>query len=128
MTATLPPKASIEFLRHEAKRRFRAMKIQAPDCQLADAQYALAREYGFPSWSRLKAAVDRQSAQRWAARLAAQAAFVVHPSRQTAWLNRQDALTRDDDDPAPMHYLQAAGLEFGLLLLLLSAVVVTAWR
>ena len=127
MTA-LPPKASIEFLRQEAKRRFRIMKAQAPGCQLADAQYALAREYGFASWSKLKAAVDRQAANRWAARLAAQAAFAVHPSRQAAWLGRQDALTADEDETAPMPFLRTAGFELSLLLLLLGAVVMTACR
>ena len=125
---TLPPKASIEFLRHQAKRRFRVLKAQAPDAQLADAQYALAREYGFASWSRLKAAVDRQAADRWAARLAAQAAFMVHPSRQRFWLNRQNALGAEDDMPEPEAFLQAAGLELGILLLMLAAAVMAVWR
>ena len=124
--ATLPPKASIRFLRKEAKRRFRVMKHQAPDSQLADAQYALAREYGFASWSRLKSAVDRQAADRWTARLTAQAAFVIHPSRQALWLGRQERLIDDEEELAPLQLLQTAGLYLGLLLLLLTAVVMAA--
>src|SRR5690606_17431596 len=33
-----------------------------PDARLADAQLAVAREYGFSSWRKLKAEVDRMAA------------------------------------------------------------------
>jgi hypothetical protein len=38
------------------------LKQQSPDAQLADAQHALAREYGFASWPRLKAHVEGETA------------------------------------------------------------------
>jgi hypothetical protein len=34
------------------------MQQQSPDAQLADAQHAIAREYGFASWPKLKAHVE----------------------------------------------------------------------
>jgi hypothetical protein len=39
------------------------MRVSNPDVQLADAQLALAREFGFPSWRTLKAHVERVAAQ-----------------------------------------------------------------
>jgi hypothetical protein len=50
----LPPKPSLEYLRKEAK----ALLRERADWQLADAQHALAREYGFDSWPKLKAHVQ----------------------------------------------------------------------
>ena len=47
--STLPPRPSLEQLRRQAKERARA----TPDAMLADAQFALAREYGFDSWPKL---------------------------------------------------------------------------
>ena len=45
----LPPRPSIEQLRKQAKERLDTM----PGAKLADAQFALARDYGFDSWPRL---------------------------------------------------------------------------
>src|SRR5262245_12049915 len=45
----LPPKPSLEQLRKQAKDRLAAM----PGAKLADAQFALARDYGFESWPKL---------------------------------------------------------------------------
>ncbi len=63
----LPARPSLEQLRKQAKELLRACrdgdgaalervrrhKPQATDPSLADAQFALAREYGFESWPRL---------------------------------------------------------------------------
>lgn len=45
---TLPPRPSLEQLRKQAKELARAKGIR-----LADAQFAIARDYGFPRWERL---------------------------------------------------------------------------
>ena len=45
----------------QAKQLLQKMKLQDPDAQLADAQHALAREYGFASWPRLKAHVEAET-------------------------------------------------------------------
>lgn len=47
--STLPPRPSIEQLRKQAKERLDTM----PGARLADAQFAIAREYGFESWPKL---------------------------------------------------------------------------
>jgi HEAT repeat protein len=46
---TLPSKANLEHLKNQAK-----AKHQREQITLAQAQFALARDYGFPSWTRLK--------------------------------------------------------------------------
>jgi ankyrin repeat protein len=52
--ASLPPKPSLEQLRKRAKDLARAEKTK-----LADAQFAVARQHGFPSWPKLQAYVRR---------------------------------------------------------------------
>jgi len=53
MPRDLPAKPSLEFLRKQAKQLQRTMPLG----KLADAQHALAREYGFADWARLKSYV-----------------------------------------------------------------------
>jgi hypothetical protein len=56
----LPPNPHIEHLRKEAKQRFNALKRKASGTRLADAQYWLARDYGFSNWQALKEEVLRR--------------------------------------------------------------------
>ena len=56
----LPPHPHIEHLRKEAKRNFALLKQRASGTRLADAQYWLAREYGFSNWRALKEEVLRR--------------------------------------------------------------------
>ena len=55
----LPPTANLEHLKKQAKLRLRALRAQAPEVRLAQAQLAVARDYGFASWRALKAAIER---------------------------------------------------------------------
>jgi len=64
MAQSLPHRANLEHLRNEAKQRLKTMQAQDPGTRLAAAQLAIAREYGFASWRRLKAAVDEQDRER----------------------------------------------------------------
>lgn len=57
MSRKLPERPNLEHLRKQAKELLRTM----PHSKLADAQYALANEYGFSTWSRLKAHVESLS-------------------------------------------------------------------
>ncbi|HEY2433555.1 MAG TPA: hypothetical protein VGI12_12845 [Vicinamibacterales bacterium] len=50
----LPPRPSLQQLRKQAKERLDAM----PEARLADAQLALARDYGFESWPKLARHVE----------------------------------------------------------------------
>ena len=54
MSRTLPEKPNLEYLKKDAKALLRTM----PGAKLADAQHALAQEYGFASWAKLKAHVE----------------------------------------------------------------------
>jgi len=53
MSRHLPEKPHLEYLKKEAKELLRTMR----QGKLADAQHALANEYGFASWAKLKAHV-----------------------------------------------------------------------
>ena len=55
---SLPDKPNLDWLRKQAKRRLDELRRNTPDAQLADAQYDIAKQYGFSSWRALKAHID----------------------------------------------------------------------
>jgi hypothetical protein len=57
MPRRLPPLPSLEHLKKDAKQLRRELREQRPDARLSEAQYAVAKRYGFASWPRLKAHV-----------------------------------------------------------------------
>jgi ankyrin repeat protein len=59
--ASLPDRPHLDWLRKQAKHRLAALHESDPAAKLTDAQRAVAREYGFPSWRALKAHVDSLS-------------------------------------------------------------------
>jgi hypothetical protein len=59
MPASLPARPNLEWLRKTAKDRLTDLRVSNPRARLADAQLAVARDYGFPSWRQLKAHVER---------------------------------------------------------------------
>jgi Ankyrin repeat/Ankyrin repeats (many copies) len=54
MSRTLPEKPSLEYLKKQAKELLREIR----PAKLADAQRVLAQEYGFASWTKLKAHIQ----------------------------------------------------------------------
>jgi hypothetical protein len=58
----LPDRPSIDFLRKEAKDLLAVLRDSRPDTSLAEAQRALAAEYGVRDWTALKAEVERRVA------------------------------------------------------------------
>jgi ankyrin repeat protein len=62
----LPERANLEHLKNQAKARLNEMRHRRPDAQLSEAQFELAREYGFGNWRALKAHVDKLAAERGA--------------------------------------------------------------
>jgi hypothetical protein len=58
MSRYLPPHPNLDHLKKQAKDLLRDLKQRNPATKLADAQHALAREYGFASWPKLKVYVD----------------------------------------------------------------------
>ena len=59
--SALPDAPNLEWLRKEAKRRLAELRETKPDAQLAEAQFEIAKQYGFSSWRALKAHVDSLS-------------------------------------------------------------------
>jgi ankyrin repeat protein/catechol 2,3-dioxygenase-like lactoylglutathione lyase family enzyme len=65
MPLNLPERASDEYLKKLAKDRLAFMRERNnPSAKLAEAQFAIAREYGFPSWRALKAEMDLRRAPK----------------------------------------------------------------
>jgi len=58
MAQSLPTRPNLEWLRKTAKQALAELRKRKPGAQLAAAQLALAREYGFHSWRALKAHID----------------------------------------------------------------------
>src|SRR5262245_12113198 len=61
MSRDLPTRPNLDHLKKQAKELLLTLQQQDPGAQLADAQHALAREYGFASWPRLKAHVEGEA-------------------------------------------------------------------
>jgi hypothetical protein len=55
---SLPARPSLEYHKKQAKSLLKAAKARGEEWQLADAQRAVAREYGFASWPRFRAHID----------------------------------------------------------------------
>ena len=58
MSEPLPSRANLAWLRKTAKQQLRTMRAQRAEAKLAEAQFALARHYGFSSWRSLKGHID----------------------------------------------------------------------
>jgi hypothetical protein len=58
VSRNLPARPHLEYLKKEAKDLLDALRRSDSSAQLADAQFALSREYGFDSWPKLKAHVE----------------------------------------------------------------------
>ncbi len=60
MPRPLPLRVSLEWLKKLCKQRLDELRIERPTARLSAAQLAVAREFGFPSWQKLKVHVDKQ--------------------------------------------------------------------
>jgi hypothetical protein len=108
--ATLPSRASLEYLRKRAKDRLAVLRRANPHSQLADALFSVAQEHGFSSWRALKAEIDGRHA--------------THASRLFEAIAARDAeavrtLLRDEPaliharhqrhDASPLHHAASCG-------------------
>ena len=59
MSQALPARPNLDWLRKTAKQQLQELRTRHGEAKLADAQLALARQYGFPSWRALKAHIER---------------------------------------------------------------------
>jgi ankyrin repeat protein len=60
---SLPDAPNLDWLRKQAKRRLGELRKTNPAAKLADAQFDLAKQYGFSSWRALKAHVESLSVE-----------------------------------------------------------------
>ena len=58
MSRHLPARANLDHLKKQAKALLGDLERQNPDAKLADALHAVAREYGFATWPKLKEYVE----------------------------------------------------------------------
>ena len=102
-----PANPSLEQLRKVAKEHLKEMRLARSDATLSDAQFQLARLYGFSSWRALRVEVD-QRRQALGPRLSALMADIRPVRRQAA---RSRAL-----DPAHVEhtFFALCGLMIGL--------------
>jgi ankyrin repeat protein len=93
MSRQLPAKPNLEHLKKQAKELLRSM----PHSKLADAQHALATEYGFANWAKLKAHLD--SLVQTPAEALKAAVCASDAARVRELLERHPELRAKIDDP-----------------------------
>src|SRR5215831_14787650 len=57
-SSRLPENPNLDWLRKQARRKLREIRKSTPAARLAEAQFQLAKEYGYPSWRALKNHID----------------------------------------------------------------------
>ena len=104
MSRSLPEKPNLEHLKKQAKELLRG----TPGSKLAEAQHALARDYGFPTWAKLKSYVE---SLRLTPAEALQAAVCdMDAARVQELLTRFPELRAKLDDPMPTYAFGAQPL------------------
>ena len=87
MPRRLPDHPNLEHLKKQAKDLLADLRRRTPGARLADAQHALARDYGFASWTKLKAHVESMTpslAGRWRANLSKSRQHPLNPFRMAS--------------------------------------------
>jgi hypothetical protein len=84
MSRDLPEQPNLDYLKKQAKDRLARLRQQSRTAKLADAQHALAREYGFRSWAALKAHVESLAHNYRFERYTPEARRVLYFSRDEA--------------------------------------------
>jgi hypothetical protein len=80
----LPVRPNLEYLRNEAKELLEQLRRTNASAQLADAQFALARDYGHDSWPKLKAHVEQLATRTQHVIAGGWVANVAHSRRHPA--------------------------------------------
>jgi hypothetical protein len=85
MSSELPERPSLDHLKKQAKDRLATLRQGSPAMRLADAQHALARDYGFKNWAALKAHVESLAHNYQFERYTPEARRVLYFSRDEAF-------------------------------------------
>jgi hypothetical protein len=109
MSRDLPPRPDLEYLKKQAKALLRSMRERDANATLADALHALARDYGFASWPKLKAHVEATPAPLPPPASSSAAAPLfprfTEAARRTLFFSRYEAVSLGRLEIAPAHVL-----------------------
>jgi hypothetical protein len=94
MSRDLPEKPNLEFLKKQAKEL-----RSAQGCKLTEAQHALANDYGFPTWAKMKAHV--QALGLCPAEALKAAVYDIDATRVRRLIEQHRELRANIDDPLP---------------------------
>jgi len=95
MSRELPENPNLEYLKKQAKQLLRTM----PGAKLAEAQHAVAKEYGFATWAKLKLHVESLGLSP--AELLKAAVVAMDAARVRDVLKKHPELRAKIDDPLP---------------------------
>jgi hypothetical protein len=104
MSRDLPRYPSLEHLKKQARHLLREWQAHKPGAKLADAQHAIAHEYGFSTWTDLKSHVESaRSAEnplagRWRADLSRSTPLSLRPFQAATleFIVDRDTVTIED--------------------------------
>src|SRR5687767_7688598 len=111
MSRDLPSRPDLEHLKKQAKALLRSMRERDANATLADALHALARDYGFASWPKLKAHVESGFSRiSGASPSASPSSAPLFPrfteaARRTLFFARYEAVSLGRLEIAPEHVL-----------------------
>ncbi|MGH9238329.1 MAG: Clp protease N-terminal domain-containing protein [Vicinamibacterales bacterium] len=108
MSRDLPRRPDLEHLRKQAKALLRSMRERDAHATLADALHALARDYGFLSWPKLKAHVEAAPPPPPAASSSSPAPLFprfTEAAKRTLFFSRYEAASLGRLEIAPEHVL-----------------------
>ena len=109
MSRDLPPRPDLEHLKKQAKALLRELRRRDANASLADALHALARDYGFASWPKLKARVEAASppSPPAASSLSVAPLFprFTEAAKRTLFFSRYEAVSLGRPEIAPEHVL-----------------------
>ena len=101
--ASLPARPDLEWYRKSARKKLKQLRARDPKSKLADAQLAVAREHGFASWRKLRAAIETTNSDGQSIFAAAERGDLDTLRRL---LDRDPKLVRATDERGltPLHY------------------------
>jgi hypothetical protein len=102
MSRDLPPRPDLAHLKKQAKALLRELRQRDAHASLADALHALARDYGFASWPKLKAHVESGAASSPPAPLFPR---FTEAARRSLFFSRYEAVSLGRLEIAPAHML-----------------------
>ena len=109
MSRDLPSRPDLEHLKKQAKALLRSMRERDATVTLADALHALARDYGFASWPKLKvhAEATRPPLRPLASPSSGAPLFprFTEAAKRTLFVSRYEAVSLGRLEIAPEHVL-----------------------